>query len=260
MDTRYWGPSGWRLLHLVSFGAGAKNAKAVCEFFQTLPYVLPCKYCRYSLSEYISKDPVDCAIRENRLEKWLWRIHNQVNAKLRKQKLSTAPDAPFEKVEEVYKNRLAAGCSRTAFDGWEFLFSVAESHPLSRAAKLSFPISDHPPLKGLEAATPLERNKWNVMTAEERMPYYQRFWELLPEVFPFEEWTAAWYKAAEAAKTDEMVCRRSDCLKGVWAIRKTMEEELELLNKTTYANLCKELRYYRTGCGRKTCRRKRGST
>lgn len=259
MDTRYWGPSGWRLLHLVTFGASRKNAKAVCEFFDTLPYVLPCKYCRYSLSEYITKDPVDCAIRENRLEKWLWRIHNQVNAKLRRQKLSTAPDAPFEKVEQIYKNRLAAGCSRTSFDGWEFLFSVAESHPNSRAAKFSTPIQDHPPLKELEVATPLERNKWNVMTAEERMPFYQRFWELLPEVFPFEEWTGAWKKATDAS-TDEMVCRRSDCLKGIWAIRKKMEEELELLNKTTYANLCKELRYYRTGCGRKTCRRKRGST
>ncbi len=261
MDTRYWGPSGWRLLHLISFGAkkgDRERHKEICEFFNLLPYVLPCKHCRYSLSEYMVADPVDCAVRDGALEKWLWRIHNKVNAKLRRQKIPTAADPPFEKVEAIYKERLATGCTRTTFDGWEFLFSVAESHPYSRGAKLSSPIPGHPSFDELQ--TPLERNKWNVMTAEERLPYYQRFWEVLPLVFPFPEWTAAWKRAEEAAAKEEMTCKRADCLKGIWAIRKAMETELELLNKTTYASLCKELRYYRTGCGRKTCRRKRGST
>ncbi len=98
------------------------------------------------------------------------------------------------------------------------------------------------------------------MTPEERMPYYQRFWDLLPEVFPFEEWSAAWRKAAAATDAAAgQTCSREGCLKSVWAIRRKMEEELELLNRTSYSSLCKELRYYRTGCGRKTCRRKRAA-
>lgn len=269
MDTRYWGPSAWRLLHLMTFGAKKRSAKAICEFFETLPYVLPCKHCRASLSEYITKDPVDCAIKEDRLERWLWRIHNAVNAKLRRQRIPTTPDPPFEKVADFYEARLAAGCSRTAFEGWDFLFSVAEAHPFSRGARVSTPIEGHPPLEKLAAAGPLERNRWNVMTPEERMPFYDRFWELLPEVFPFPEWSTAWRRAKAGlsetrggpAKTDApQTCSREGCLKGVWAIRRAMEEDLELLNRTTYASLCKELRYNRVGCGRKTCRRGRAGS
>jgi hypothetical protein len=261
MDTRYWGPSAWRLLHLITFGAKKGSSKAICEFFNTLPYVLPCKHCRTSLSEYITKDPVDCAIKEERLTKWLWRIHNAVNAKLRRQRIPTAPDPPFEKVAAFYEQRLGAGCSRTAFEGWEFLFSVAEAHPFSRGSRLSTPIEGHPPLEELEAATPLERNRWNVMSPEERLPFYDRFWELLPEVFPFQEWSAAWRRAAAlSVAAAPQTCSREGCLKGVWAIRRAMEEDLELLNRTTYASLCKELRYNRVGCGRKTCRRKRGAS
>lgn len=257
MDTRYWGPSGWRLLHLISFADG-KNA-ALCAFFQTLPYVLPCKYCRQSLSEYIQADPVDCAVREGRLPRWLWRIHNDVNAKLRRQGLARAatPDPSFAAVKEVYEDRLAAGCTRTVFEGWEFLFSVAESHPFQREGGAGVPIQGHPPLEELATASPLERNRWNVMTPAERYPYYAKFWELLPEVLPFPEWRAAWKKAAG---TESPVCR-SACLKWVWRIRASMEKDLELLNRTTYESLCKELRSYRSGCARgargKTCRRNR---
>lgn len=260
MDTRYWGPSGWRLLHLISFGTKAKPAD-LCAFFQVLPFVLPCRFCRKSLSEYIRTDPVDCALREGRLSKWLWRIHNSVNKKLREQGLvaaGAAPDPTFEQVASIYKDRLAAGCSRTFFEGWEFLFSVAESHPLSRSAKASQPIQGAPAPAVLAAADPLERNRWNVMTPQERLPYYAKFWRLLPKIFPFEEWTAAWKKATK--EMNPPTCR-TDCVKGLWKVRTIMEEELELLNRTSYADLCKELKTYRSGCGAskggKTCRRTR---
>jgi hypothetical protein len=238
-----------------------KKESSLQEFFETLPYVLPCKHCRKSLSEYITKDPVGLAIKDGTVAKWLWRIHNDVNAKLREQRLPTAPDPPFAKVKQMYEDKLAAGCTRTHFDGWEFLFSVAEAHPYSRAARTSAPIHGHPPLDVLYTATPLERNRWNVMSPEERLPYYNRFWSLLPDVFPFKEWTDAWKSSAKAEAT---ACR-TECLKWVWAIRKRMEEDLDLLNKTTYASLCKELREHRSGCGAasvrgKTCRRKRGTT
>ena len=269
MDTRYWGPSGWRLLHLISFAPqrSAARAEAVCRFFEVLPYVLPCKYCRHSLSSYYDADPPECAVREERLPRWLWRIHNDVNAKLRRQGLkgvSAAKDAdpPFAKVRSFYEARLAAGCSRTVFEGWEFLFSVAESHPFGRQGRVSTPIEGHPPMEELAKATPLERNMWNVMEPAERLPYYNLFWKLLPDVLPFSEWSVAWKEAAAATQEPATVCR-ADCLKGVWAIRRAMEEKLELLNQTTYASLCKELRTYRSGCGLgargKTCRRKRGT-
>lgn len=248
---------------MISF-ARPRDAAAVCAFFNVLPFVLPCKFCRQSLSAYYEADPPECAVREGRMGRWLWRIHNAVNAKLRKQGLpTTAADPTFAKVREIYTARLAAGCTRTHFEGWEFLFSVAECHPLGRQERQSTPIPGHPPLEELATASPLERNKWGVMLPEERLPYFEAFWKLLPAALPFPEWEAAWRRAAGKALPSASC--RTDCLRGVWGIRRALEEDLQLLNKTTYDSLCKELRDVRSGCGkaagarRKTCRRKRDS-
>lgn len=250
MDTRYWGPSGWRLLHLISF-ANNPNPK-MCEFMNILPFILPCKYCRKSLSEYMTKDPVECNKKD--LPKWLWRIHNDVNAKLRHQKLHVVSDPSFKKVEDIYLERLLSGCTKTTFDGWEFLFSIAEAHPYSRIARLSVAIPGHPPIE--EITIPLERNRWNIMTPEERLPYFNRFWQLLPDVLPFPEWKKSWNEA----DVTPYMCR-IDCLKNLWSIRRHMERSLELLNQTTYSSLCKELQDNRSGCTKstrgKTCRKKR---
>jgi hypothetical protein len=244
MDTRYWGPSGWRLLHLISFAD--LNQKDMCAFFNTLPYILPCKYCRRSLSEYIQADPANS---HTDFGNWLWRIHNDVNNKLRAQHLPTGTNPPFKAVKEIYEARLAAPCTRTTFEGWEFLFSVAESHPMSVAGRSSEPIGE------TDSEDPLERNRWNVMTPEERLPHYERFWRLLPKVLPFSEWRSV------AAACSPGWSTRQESLKSLWTIRCEMETRLELLNRTSYATLCKELRRYRSGCSTskrgKTCRKKR---
>ncbi len=256
MDTRYWGPSGWRLLHLISFAAKTKPTSSVklTEFFETIAYVLPCKYCRKSFSEYILDDPVEKSVHN--LPRWLWRVHNDVNAKLRGQHIPTYPDPPFQAVETVYNQRIQKGCSRTAFEGWEFLFSIAESHPLSRQSLRSTAIQGHPALDTIQ--DPLQKNRWNILEPEERLVYYNRFWELLPDVLPFVEWTRSW-KRAVSGKIDT-ICRVK-CLKGLWAIRRKMEADLELLNRTTYTHLCKELNQFRSGCSSsargKTCRKNR---
>ncbi len=255
MDTRYWGPSGWRLLHLIA--QSGRGGATLPAFFKTLAYVLPCKYCRQSFSEYIMADPVPATA--GAFPRWLWRVHNKVNAKLRSQRLPTAPDPPFERVRTAYTDRLRSGCTRTTFEGWEFLFSIAEAHPLSRAARVSQPIPGAPAAETL--TDPLQRNRWNVMTPAERMPHYERFWQLLPRVLPFPEWESAWLRASHGGTAPSC---RATCLKGVWTVRCAMERELELLNRTTYSDLCRELRTYRSGCGAagprgKTCRRKRGT-
>jgi hypothetical protein len=204
----------------------------------------------------MSKEPIDTAESP---AKWLWKMHNKVNAKLRAQHVGHhTVDPTFRTVEEIYQERLDSGCSRTTFEGWEFLFSVAEAHPLSRQMRSSVPIQGHPPVETL--VDPLERNRWNVMEPEERLIYYTQFWKLLPSVLPFPEWRTHW-KAASSL--NEALCR-TDCLKRLWAIRRHMEKELELLNSTTYNSLCKELQRYKSGCAKsvrgKTCRKKKSSS
>jgi hypothetical protein len=254
MDTRFWGPSGWRLLHLITFTYEPSVQKeAVREVFEMLPFVLPCKFCRASLSEYMEKEPLEPALQSKaKLTRWLYVIHNHVNEKLRSQGLLKEPNPSFSAVKKVYMERVAAGCVRTEFEGWEFLFSIAENHPFSYSAKNSNPMPNAP----TEASTPEERNRWNLMKPEERMGFYKRFWASLEGALPFDSWRTAWGKCG---LPQSALDTRQSTMKAVWKVRCCMEKELELVNQEEYEHLCKRLANHRSGCGKKakarTCRR-----
>jgi hypothetical protein len=257
MDTRFWGPSGWRLLHLVTFAYEPSN-KNVKEMFEMLPYVLPCKYCRASLTDYMKADPLEPALQSKTdLTRWLWRIHNDVNKKLRDQRLAVEPDPPFEKVAEFYESILASGCSRTDFPGWDFLFSIAELHPFSKSAKGSVPI---PGIDCDTLKTKEEKNRWNCLKADERMPFYRKFWKALGQSLPFPEWRKSWMKHSKHSEKSTLE-NRPATIKWLWRIRCRMEKDLNLLNKCKYSSLCITLKKHRSGCSKsvkaKTCRKKR---
>jgi hypothetical protein len=257
MDTKYWGPSGWKLLHLITFARGTnpseEDRRDLHGFFTTLPYVLPCKYCRSSLTEYMAKNSLDSALENGTLAKWLWTIHNEVNGKLRGQRLHVEDNPSFSSVKKIYTERAAAPCTRTKFEGWEFLFSIVENHPFSRQALHG---SGMPGADDLGAdATTEERNRLYALKPEERLEQFQQFWKFLPRVLPYKEWRTTW----EACETDWT--SRASSLKTLWSIRCRMESALKLLNQTDYSSLCKELRTHRSGCNKsvraKTCRKKR---
>ena len=252
MDTRFWGPSGWRLLHLITFTYEPSERVAVKEMFSMLPYVLPCKFCRQSLSAYYEADPLEPALKSRQtLSRWLWRIHNQVNAKLRGQGLASAQaaDPPFASVRKVYSDRIAAGCTKTDFEGWDFLFSIAENHPFTQNAKMS----DAPP-----HASPDLRNRYNTMEPAERMEFYERFWKSVGPALPFEEWRKAWDQCHLSAAA---LRSKKTCIRELWRIRCCLESRLELVNREEFGSLCKRLAEHRSGCARKlrakTCRREK---
>lgn len=256
MDTRFWGPSGWRLLHTITFAYMPYEKAAMREFFQMLPYVLPCKYCRTSLAGYMDTYPLEPALESREtLTRWLWKIHNEVNAKLRNQRLHAPPDPPFDAVEKYYKQIIATGCSRTVFHGWEFLFSVADLHPMSNAARKSVPMPGAPPCETM--ATFEEKNKWNCLKPEERLPLYNTFWRSISVVLPFKEWRESWAKTG----FPENLSTKSLTMKWLWKVRCTMESDLDLLNKCKYSHLCKTLETFRSDCSKnsrgKTCRKRR---
>lgn len=257
MDTRFWGPSGWRLLHTITFAYIPRTDKVtVREMFSMLPFVLPCKYCRTSLAEYMDRHQLEPALESREtLTKWLWKIHNEVNSKLRNQKLPVKPDPPFEDVEKFYKQILATGCSRTDFPGWDFLFSIADLHPYSKSARKSVPMPGAPPCDTM--ATHDEKNKWNCLKPEERLPLYNTFWRTLGLVLPFKEWRESWAMHA----TNDSLATRDSTIKWLWNIRCNMENDLELLNRSNYSFLCKNLSINRSDCSKKlkgkTCRKRR---
>lgn len=261
MDTKYWGPSGWKLLHLITFAHEHPSASQVADlqcFFSTLPYVLPCKFCRKSLSEYIIEYPLETALRSKApyaVGNWLWKIHNCVNSKLREQKLLAESDPPFASVKKLYAAKFAAGCTRTNFEGWEFLFSVVENHPYSKQSMAGIPIKDAP--ADADAADHLELNRWNMLPKEIRQRYWEQFWNCLPKVLPYPEWRQVW------SQCDMDWSSRQTSMKSLWGIRCRMESSLQLMNKTDYHSLCKQLRTHRSGCAKsfraKTCRKKKTS-
>ena len=252
MDTRYWGPSGWRLLHLIVANK-AKKPKEFSSFLEHLPYVLPCKYCRSSLSFYYQEMPYEDS---HNLEHWMWSIHNKVNGKLRLEGQNKPPNPPFAKVQKIYEERLGYGCTRTEFPGWEFLFSIIKNHPLT--SRDTYPIPGAPPIETL--STDLEKNRWNLLDPEQRFAHWIQFWQALPDVFPYAEWTQSWKESLEEPPSSWNTMGLA--MKSLWKLRCQFEEKLALLNKTTYKTLCNDLTFFKSGCANKniqtkTCRRLR---
>ena len=261
MDTRFWGPSGWRLLHLITFTYDPKSQKdSVKEMFEMLPFVLPCKFCRSSLTEYYEKEPLSPALEsKEKLSKWLYKIHNHVNDKLRKQHLCNDPNPSFESVKKVYHERIAAGCIKVEFEGWDFLFSIAENHPFSSSSRNSSPMPDSPKeFLSNPSLNSSEKNRWNILSPEDRFPFYTRFWKSIGSSLPFESWRHSWLDSHPRL---ERVGNPRQWKKELWRIRCFLEKVLYLNNLEEFESVCKKLQNHTSGCNTskrsKTCRMKK---
>jgi hypothetical protein len=243
MDTKFWGPSGWKLLHTIAFSE-LKDKTHIKEFFELIPFILPCKFCRASLTEYMDEDPVDVS-SQDALARWLWRIHNKVNDKLRGQGLLKTKNPSFDTVREMYEEPFKA------FEGWDFLFSVAENHPYSRFTK-SMPMENCPHKESLLCEK--DKNRWNTMSPDERFNKYVEFWKILGKVVP-EPWRTTWNSCKMDTKALE---KRTTWLRELWRLRCCMEKPNEC-----YQEMCKRVARHRSGCGKKkrarTCRRTRNT-
>lgn len=244
MDTRFWGPSGWRLIHLIA----AAKRKEADPFFELLPFVLPCKFCRASLADYYAADPLPPTGGE--VPEWIFRIHNQVNKKLRDQKLPTAPNPSWESVKQKYEEWVEAPCTARKMVGWDFLYSIAYTTPCRQV--LSSPLPGAPKdLPTLEL-----KNRWNCLTQEERLNKLKEFWAAVPAALPFQEWRTAWGTSSPPLKKG-----RKQVTKWLFQIEQSMCKTLsEPFEHTTSNHLCKKLSQFESGCGKKrshtmkTCR------
>lgn len=253
MDTRFWGPSGWRLLHLV---AAARRTESI-PLFEVLPYVLPCKFCRASLTDYYLADPIPSKAED--LPEWLYRVHNQVNQKLRDQKLPTAPDPSWESIKQLYDNWVAMPCSTQRMVGWDFLYSIAYTTPCRQVP--SIPLKGAPPIKDLP--TLALKNRWNLLTRQERLLQLEQFWKkALPTALPFEEWRTAWH---DVATLPPLRSGRRAVTDWLFHIEQMICKQLSEPGPqhSTTNTLCKELSQFESNCGTKrshkmrTCRSKK---
>ncbi len=121
MDTRFFGPSGWQLFHLI-----ASQSKHPNDVLNMINEILPCKFCRESTTEFMKKDPLSY----HQPELWLYELHNKVNHKLRTQckdnpeVINPGENPSFDEVEEKYRKM-----KPTSVPGRDFLFSIAVNYP-----------------------------------------------------------------------------------------------------------------------------------
>jgi hypothetical protein len=114
MHPEFWGPSGWKFLHSVTFQYPIKptvNDKAhYKEFFNSLKHTLPCEKCAYHYTAHLRKFPIDSALEtREKLVRWLINVHNEVNKSLGKREYS------YEEVIDIYKDEMDGVLGRVSF-------------------------------------------------------------------------------------------------------------------------------------------------
>jgi hypothetical protein len=90
MLTSVWGPPMWHMLHTISFNYPIKPTKEDKEnyynYFKSLIYILPCKYCRDNLKNNYKKIGLTKSKFKNRdtLSRFVYSLHEEVNKMLGK--------------------------------------------------------------------------------------------------------------------------------------------------------------------------------
>ena len=248
MDTRFWGPSGWKLLHLITFNYkySPTNAITYAQFLESLPYILPCKFCRASLTDYYKEYPFKTYVNINpdlELDVWMYNIHNCVNDKLRKQGLNPNPDPKFKDVKKFYEKWMKCDWREQLTTFWDFLFAVAYNHP-KESTRRSKPMPNCP-TDVYKCKDKCEKNKWNVLSTKDRIYWFRRFWSFLPAVLPM-EMSIQWEKV-EKLNPPTLDCRRST-LAWLWRMRCTLDTKF----KDPYTSICQKVAAQSSDCGKAT--------
>jgi hypothetical protein len=204
------------------------------------------------LTDYFYADPIPKHPHE--MPQWMWRIHNCVNNKLRDQKLLDTQNPTWDDVKKRYDAIHTAPCTKQHMIGWDFLFSVAYTTP--GPGVHGTPMANAPPISALK--TPELRNRWSVISRDERLPYIDAWWDTLQHVLPYKEWRMAWKHVPQRPSAS---AGRNAMTKWLYAAEKAVCTALhDTTPHTTYTGLCKELNTFTSGCGKsrnlkmKTCR------
>jgi len=224
MDTRFWGPSGWELFHLIAFRSPHPD-----DVLNQMKDVLPCKYCRASTTQFVRDHPLRLASSDTSAGpgKWLYEIHNMVNNKLRTQcaadpkVVNPGPDPAFEKVKTRYM-----AMKPTKVPGRDFLMAVA----------------------------------YNYKPERPRMAIQRIFLHSLAKVFPFDEYREAFDEYIKAR--EPTLSSQKAYLRWMYGLLKAMSDKTHS-EIPSYPEYVKHVAYYKSGCSKKndrsvTCRKQRG--
>ena len=90
MIIEVWGPKAWRLIHCTAQSypdnPREEDKHNYYEFYNNLPYILPCCICKEHFEEQLRTNPIKLGSQKE-LSYWLYDLHNNVN-KMNKKKYS----------------------------------------------------------------------------------------------------------------------------------------------------------------------------
>jgi hypothetical protein len=134
MDKSFWGPSTWCMIHTSAVGYKREFILSYKQFIYSLPYLLPCEYCRNHLTHNLSVLPLtNNTLKSNRnLFVWTYFLHDLVNKQLHK---PSSP--PYNLVEKHYFSNI----DNNNFWGpcfWRVIHSVAASYRPEEKVKEAF--------------------------------------------------------------------------------------------------------------------------
>ena len=119
MDTTFWGPSGWVFLHsiiaLYPDDASLDDNILMIKFMELIRDILPCKYCRLSFHKYMKTLQIQNYLQSSsRLQEYLYKLHNKVNSKLRKQGYCNIINPDLESTIKKYNDLVINSLSHIA--------------------------------------------------------------------------------------------------------------------------------------------------
>jgi len=122
MGPAVWGPIFWKTMHIVTIGYPSfpteDEQKAAIDFFESLQFMIPCPICKEHYKMNLQKFPIKDAVTDKqRLIRWLFNMHNTINAQLGKSEitwrefvfsiveLSVIPKFSFQEAAEAQRGR-----------------------------------------------------------------------------------------------------------------------------------------------------------
>ncbi len=236
MDTTFWGPDGWKLLHSIAINYPSKPNNTIKNtyklFFNSLKYVLPCIYCRRSYTEYIALLPIDDYLTsKNKMSEWVYKLHNLVNDKLRNQGLNINPDPSLEEINKRYHNFLDDINNTNCINmpGWNFIYCIIFNYPVNKD-DIEF----------------------------DRLINYIIFFNYLSKVLPFKKAQNHFEKYIQNNPIKESLDTRDSIIKWGYSLEKYVSKNINS-NCISFNERCELIEKYRAGCGGKkdikpTCR------
>ncbi len=103
MEKGFWGPSTWCTIHTAAASFRPENRLSFKQFIYSLPYLLPCQYCRKHLYQNLRTIPLNdqSLVNNKTLFIWSYFLHDLVNKQLHKK-----PSPAYPVAEKYYFNHI----------------------------------------------------------------------------------------------------------------------------------------------------------